>query len=81
MRFDVWLWANAKDMAQYGLGPGLPGTVLFDRAGRVRHTFSGRVHDGTLRPFIWALLDEPSPADGQDTNPDNDPGVGSNTAQ
>jgi len=61
MRFESWLWVSAKDMKHYGVGPGLPATVVIDRAGRVRRAIRGRADEATLRPLLEQLLAEPKP--------------------
>ena len=60
--YEIWLWVTAKDMRYYGVGPGLPATLLVDRAGVVRQRFQGVVNEAQLRPLIVALLAEPAPA-------------------
>ena len=56
--FDVWLWVSAKDMRHYGVGPGIPATLLVDRAGVVRHRFQGVIDEAKVKPLIEALLAE-----------------------
>jgi len=56
VRFEVWLWANAFDMARYGVGPGLPATLVLDRDGRVVRRFQGPVTEADVRPVVEALL-------------------------
>lgn len=61
--YESWLWVSAKDMRYWGVGPGLPATVLLDREGRVRHRFQGMVTDAQLRPLLTEMLAEkPAPA-------------------
>jgi cytochrome c biogenesis protein CcmG, thiol:disulfide interchange protein DsbE len=60
--FEPWLWVSAKDMRHYGVGPGLPATVLLARDGSVRHRVQGVVDAAKLRPVIEKLLAEPPPA-------------------
>ena len=60
--FEPWLWVSAKDMRHYGVGPGLPATVLLARDGSVRHRVQGVVNADGLRPLIEKLLAEPAPA-------------------
>jgi thiol-disulfide isomerase/thioredoxin len=35
VNFPVWLGATTEQMAQFGLGPGLPGTVIIGRDGKI----------------------------------------------
>jgi thiol-disulfide isomerase/thioredoxin len=57
MEFEVWLWANANDMAHYGVGPQLPATLIIDREGKILHRFRGVVRDEQLRPLLEPLLE------------------------
>ena len=59
MKFDVWLWVTAKDMRYYGVGPGIPATLLLDRKGKIRNTFVGPIREDEVRAAIEALLAEP----------------------
>ena len=59
--YEIWCWATAKDMKQYGVGPGIPATLLIDRTGAVRRRFQGVVTQATLAPAIEELLAEPKP--------------------
>jgi thiol-disulfide isomerase/thioredoxin len=61
MRFEVWLWVSAADMAWFGVGPGMPSTVLIDREGNVRHRFRGVIDEGTVRRLLEPLLAEKAP--------------------
>ena len=66
MSFEVWLWANANDMAHYSVGPQLPATLLIAADGTVLHRFRGVVREDQLRPLIEPLLprqaeDQPAP--------------------
>ena len=56
MRFEVWTWANAFDMEHYGVGPGLPATLVVDRDGRIVRRFRGLVTEAQLRPVVEELL-------------------------
>ena len=60
--FEPWLWVSAKDMRHYGVGPGLPATVLIARDGTVRRRVQGIVDAEILRPIVEQLLAEPAPA-------------------
>jgi len=54
--FEVWLWANANDMAHYGVGPRLPATLIVDGSGDVVRRFRGVVSEKQLRPELEPLL-------------------------
>jgi cytochrome c biogenesis protein CcmG/thiol:disulfide interchange protein DsbE len=58
VNYEVWLWVTAKDMAYYGVGPGIPATVLVDRKGVVRARFPGVIDPAKARPIIEAVLAE-----------------------
>ena len=60
-RFETWVWVNAKDMRWYGVGPGIPATVLIDREGKIRQRFQGAVTADQLRPILETLLAEAPP--------------------
>jgi len=62
MTFETWLWVSAGDMRYYGVGPGLPATLLIDRAGKVRETFRGMVTIEQVRPLVEKLLAEDADA-------------------
>jgi thiol-disulfide isomerase/thioredoxin len=59
MKHEVWLWASAKDMRAYGVGPGIPAIIVFDKAGAVRARFQGIVEESRLRAAIEPLLAQP----------------------
>ncbi|MFP5262198.1 MAG: TlpA disulfide reductase family protein [Blastocatellia bacterium] len=56
LNFPVWLGASAEDMARFGLGPALPGTVLIDRDGKVVATYGGVIKVGEVRKQLESLL-------------------------
>ncbi len=56
MRFESWVWVSAKDMAHYGVGPGLPATVVLDRAGAVLYRAQGAADEARLRAAVLAAL-------------------------
>jgi thiol-disulfide isomerase/thioredoxin len=58
MTFETWLWVSAADMRYYGVGPGLPATLLIDKAGNVRETFRGMVTLEQVRPLVEKVLAE-----------------------
>jgi thiol-disulfide isomerase/thioredoxin len=60
MKFESWVWVSAKDMAYYGVGPGLPASVLIDRDGTVVKAIRGPVDERTLAPIVEELLARPA---------------------
>lgn len=57
MDFEVWLWANANDMAHHGLGPELPASIVVDDDGRVVERIRGALDREALRPLLRRLLE------------------------
>lgn len=56
VNFPVWLGATTQDMAKFGLGPGLPGTAILDRDGKVVWMERSIVHQAALKKQIDKLL-------------------------
>lgn len=61
MTFEEWCWVSAKDMRWYGVGPGIPASVLIDRQGRVAWRSQGMIDDATARAEIAKLLAQEPP--------------------
>ena len=64
IQFPVWLEVSEQNLADFGVGPGIPGTVFVDMEGRIAARIAG-VTDGTqLRELLDRILMEapPSPA-------------------
>lgn len=64
IQFPVWLEVSDQNLAAFGVGPGIPDTVIVDREGRIAARIAG-VTDGTqLRELLDRILIEapPSPA-------------------
>lgn len=56
LNFPVWLGASAEDMARFGLGSALPGTVVIGRDGKIVATLRGIVKLADLKKQIDVLL-------------------------
>lgn len=56
INFPVWLGATTQDMARYGLGPGLPGTVIIGRDGKIVWLSRTVVEQSELKKQIDRLL-------------------------
>lgn len=56
VNFPVWMGATAADMARFGLGSALPGTVIIGRDGRVAKVISGVVNQADLKKQVDAML-------------------------
>jgi thiol-disulfide isomerase/thioredoxin len=58
--FPIWLGATTAQMESYGLPPVLPGTVVFDREGKVVAKFAGRVAPDKIAAALDRLLKQPA---------------------
>jgi thiol-disulfide isomerase/thioredoxin len=56
LNFPVWLGASAEDMAKFGLGSALPGTVVIGRDGKIVATLRGIVKLADLKKQLDVLL-------------------------
>ncbi len=56
INFPVWLGATTQDMAKFALGPGLPGTVIIGRDGKIVWLSSTVVEQQELKKQIDQLL-------------------------
>ena len=56
INFPVWLGASTGDMARFGLGPGLPGTAVIGRDGKIVAVYQGVIKEADLRSKIDTLL-------------------------
>jgi thiol-disulfide isomerase/thioredoxin len=56
INFPVWLGATTQDMAKFGLGPGLPGTVIIGRDGKIVWLSGTVVEQPELKKQIDQLL-------------------------
>jgi len=56
INFPVWLEATTGDMARFGLGPGLPGTAVIGRDGKIVAVYQGVIKEAELRKQIDFLL-------------------------
>jgi peroxiredoxin len=59
INFPILLGATTGDMAGFGLGPALPGTVIINREGKIAAQFRGVVTEADLKKQIDALFAEP----------------------
>ncbi|HEY8226923.1 MAG TPA: TlpA disulfide reductase family protein, partial [Pyrinomonadaceae bacterium] len=60
INFPIWLGATTHDMASFGLGPGLPGTVIIGRDGRVVWVGRNVVDQADLKKQVEQLLAQAS---------------------
>jgi thiol-disulfide isomerase/thioredoxin len=56
INFPVWLGATTEDMQRFGLGPGLPGTAVIGRDGKILSLHPSVITQNELRKQIDALL-------------------------
>jgi thiol-disulfide isomerase/thioredoxin len=56
INFPVWLGATTEDMKRFGLGPGLPGTAIIGRHGKILSLKSTVITRGELQKEIDTLL-------------------------
>lgn len=56
INFPVWLDTTTSDMARFGLGPGLPGTAVIGRDGKIVAVYHGVIKEADLRKQIDSLL-------------------------
>ncbi len=62
IQFPIWLEMSADHMEAFGLGDGLPGTVVVDQQGKVAARIKGVTAAAQLRELIDCLLLEASAA-------------------
>ena len=58
VNFPVWLGATTQDMALFGLGPGLPGTAIIGRDGKIVWLNRSIVNEFELRKQIDTMLSQ-----------------------
>ncbi|NOT64096.1 MAG: TlpA family protein disulfide reductase [Acidobacteria bacterium] len=56
LNFPVWLGATTQDMAKFGLGPALPGSVLIGRDGKIVAIFNGVITAAEVKKKLEALI-------------------------
>lgn len=56
LNFPVWLGATTQDMARFGLGPALPGSVLIGRDGKIVAIFNGVITAAEVKKKLEALI-------------------------
>jgi thiol-disulfide isomerase/thioredoxin len=56
VNFPIWMGATTGDMARFGLGSALPGTVIIGRDGRIAKVLSGVVNEAELKKQIDTML-------------------------
>lgn len=56
VNFPIWLGASTSDMARFGVGPGLPATVVIGRDGKIVAIFQGVVKEIDLNKVLETLI-------------------------
>lgn len=56
INFPVWLGATKEDMARFGLGPGLPGTAVIGRDGKIVAVYQGVIKEADLKKQLDTLI-------------------------
>jgi thiol-disulfide isomerase/thioredoxin len=56
INFPIWLGATTEDMAGFGLGPALPGTVVIGRDGKIVAVYRGVVKVADLKKQLDTLI-------------------------
>lgn len=56
LNFPVWLGASAEDMARFGLGSALPGTVIIGRDGKILAAYNGVIKVAQVKKQLESLL-------------------------
>lgn len=56
INFPVWLGATTEDMRRFGVGPGLPATVIIGRDGKIAALYPGVIKQADLKKEIDRLL-------------------------
>ncbi len=56
LNFPVWLGATTEDMARFGLGPALPGTVIIGRDGKIVAIFNGVIKAAEVKKMLDELI-------------------------
>ena len=62
VRFPVWLEASEENMKAFGVGAGLPGTVIVDSQGRIAARIAGVTDGAHISQLLDRLLSEPPAA-------------------
>jgi thiol-disulfide isomerase/thioredoxin len=56
IQFPIWLEASLDHMEAFGVGPGLPATVIVDQQGRVAARIAGVTDEAQLRSLVDRVL-------------------------
>lgn len=56
INFPIWLGATTEQMAQFGLGPALPGTAIIGRDGKIAAVFPGVITQEEIKRHLDKLV-------------------------
>ena len=56
MQFPVWLEVSENAMKPFGVGPGVPATIILDSAGRIAARIPGPTDEAQLRQLLDRVL-------------------------
>jgi thiol-disulfide isomerase/thioredoxin len=56
INFPVWLGATTEHMAQFGLGPGLPGTAIIGRDGKIVAIYRSVITQEEIKKHLDKLV-------------------------
>ena len=62
IQFPVWLEVSEENLASFGVGPGIPGTVIVDKEGRIAARIAGVTEGTQLRELLDRILAEAPPS-------------------
>lgn len=62
IEFPIWLEASLDHMESFGVGPGLPATVIVDAQGRIAVRIKGPTDAAQLRTLLDRILLEATPS-------------------
>ncbi|MBX7224104.1 MAG: TlpA family protein disulfide reductase [Blastocatellia bacterium] len=70
LNFPVWLGVTTDNMTRFGVGPGLPATVIIDREGKIAALFRGPVTEAMVVKQLEALGATPVTSPAPQPTPD-----------
>ena len=56
VNFPVWLGATSERMAQFGLGPALPGTAIIGRDGKILAIYRSAITQAEIKKHLDKLV-------------------------
>lgn len=56
LNFPIWLGATTEQMAAFGVGPGLPATIIINREGKIAAIFPGVITQAEIKKQLDKLI-------------------------